>query len=387
MSMTAIRLERYVLQSKARQLLPKERVSRCLRAIAFKPLGVRIFHTPLLGSAHYANLVTCASLWHCPICASKISERRRLILQPFVDNWREMYGGSVLFLTLTMRHRNREPLKRVLAGIIGGSVSLRSGGWWSKFCLTFGIVGLIRALEITYGKNGWHPHLHYLIFTCQQIDLPVFLHEMRVHWRQVLALHGRSASYERGADVSFVDSSMPSYMLKMGLVADSEDDELAGVVVNWTAAHELTKATVKLGRNGSHSPLQLLRLAAAGDDKAAKLWQEYAITLKGHNHLVWSKGFKKFLGIENKTDKQLVDQQEEIAVLLAQIDYDQWQLVLQQELRGPLLQVASAGDALALRQWLEQHGINGVKFPDNINLNLTEDFSNERHNSSTGANG
>jgi len=162
------------------------------------------------------------------------------------------------------------------------------------------------------------------------------------------------------------------------LFAGESDDELATEVGHWTAAHELTKATVKLGRNGSHSPLQLLRLAAAGDDKAAKLWQEYAITLKGKEHLVWSKGFKKFLGIENKTDKQLVDQQEEIAVLLAQIDYDQWQIVLQQELRGPLLQVASAGDALALQQWLEQHGIVGVKFFDNVDLfSLTEDFSNE----------
>jgi len=378
MSMTANRLERFILQSKARQLLPKERVAKCLRVLSSKQTNVKVFYTPVLGSAHYGNLMTCASLWHCPICASKISERRRLILQPFVDNWREMYGGSVLFLTLTMRHRKREPLKQVLAGLIASLADLRSKRWWEKFRLLFGIVGLVRALEITHGKNGWHPHLHFLIFTCQLIDLPAFLHEIRTRWRQVLALHGRSASYERGADVSFVDSSMPSYMLKMGLVADSEDDELATEVGHWTAAHELTKATVKLGRNGSHSPLQLLRLAAAGDDKAAKLWQEYAITLKGKEHLVWSKGFKKFLGIENKTDKQLVDQQEEIAVLLAQIDYDQWQIVLQQELRGPLLQVASAGDALALQQWLEQHGIVGVKFFDNVDLfSLTEDFSNE----------
>ena len=236
MSITASRLERFILQSTARQLLPRERVAKCLRVLSSKQTDVKVFYTPVLGSAHYANLVTCASLWHCPICASKISERRRLILQPFVDNWAVMYGGNVLFLTLTMRHRKKEPLKQVLAGIVTASGALRSGGWWSKFCLTFGIVGLIRALEITHGKNGWHPHLHYLVFTCQQVDLPAFLHEIKIHWRQVLALHGRSASYERGADVSFVDSSMPSYMLKMGLVADSEHDEFAGVAVCSTAA-------------------------------------------------------------------------------------------------------------------------------------------------------
>jgi hypothetical protein len=364
MSITANRLERFILQSMARQLLPKERVAKCLRVISSKQSQVKVFHSSLLQSAHYANLVTCASLWHCPICASKISERRRLILQPFVDNWGQMYGGSVLFLTLTMRHKRKEPLKHVLAGIIAASLSFRSGGWFKSFCLRFGIIGLIRALEITYGKNGWHPHLHFLIFTCQLVDLPDLLHEIRLKWRQVLKLHGRSASYERGADISIVDSSMPSYMLKMGLVVDSEDDDLAVGVGHWTAAHELVKASVKLGRNGSHSPLQLLRLAVVGDDKAAKLWQEYAITLKGHNHLVWSRGFKKFLGLQNKTDKQLVEQQDEMAVLLAQLNYDQWQLILKQELRGPLLQVASGGDVLVLQTWLIEHGIDGVELFD-----------------------
>jgi len=373
MSIVSVRLERYVLQSMARELLPNERVYHCLRSLAYGQTEVKVLYAPVSQTSHYGNLQLCASLWHCPICASKISERRRVELQPVVDKWLDERLGSVLFLTFTMRHESKEELQSVLKGLIDSSEMFRSGKWWVKFRQRYFLAGLIRALEVTHGWNGWHPHLHFLAFTTQPVDLVPFSDQIKRHWRSVLKLHGRSASYARGADIRFVDRHVPSYLLKMGLVASEEEDNLAVEAGHWTAAHELTKANIKSGRNGSRSPLDLLRARVAGDMKAGRLWQEYAEVLKGHKHLVWSQGFREYLGLGRfQSDKALVDQQDKVAVLLAQLTLAQWQQVLKQELRGQLLTAAVSGDVVLLQDFLLEYGIINVKYNFNADVEVIE---------------
>lgn len=361
MALVVNKHEKYMLQSMAAKLLPRERVARCLRyPIAKGAQAVVVEFVPAFGSAHFANLVTCGSVWHCPICASKISERRRVELQPVVDSWPER-GGSVLLLTLTMRHTKKEPLKFVLAGLTGATDKLRSGEWWQNFVKRHAILGLVRSLELTHGKNGWHPHTHYLIFTSKTVDLYELLHAIRLRWRHVLIQAGRSASYERGADIRYVDGKVPSYMTKLGLTFSHEDDIIEDKPASdfWTATHELVKSTFKTGHEGSRSPIELLRDSMAGDGQAAKLWQEYGVVLKGHKHLVYSRGFKNFLGITDKKDSELVRESHKNEAL-TMIDFSptQWQEIINQGLRGLLLDVASMGDIEALKAFLNEYNLN-----------------------------
>ena len=70
----AIRFERYAMQSVAKDLLPNERVKICLRHVAGDNVEVRK-HLKT-EKAFYSGLMVCGSVWMCPVCASKISERR-----------------------------------------------------------------------------------------------------------------------------------------------------------------------------------------------------------------------------------------------------------------------------------------------------------------------
>jgi len=62
-------------------------------------------------------------------------------------------------------------------GTIDGLWELLSKGWgymtagrqWIQFKETFGLVGTIKAVEVTHGGNGWHPHIHVLFF----VDAPM----------------------------------------------------------------------------------------------------------------------------------------------------------------------------------------------------------------------
>jgi hypothetical protein len=107
------KLERFALQSVARLILPKTRTAKCLR-VPFRPDGsVAVLYSPAHQSASFGGLCTCSSVWVCPVCSAKISERRRLEIQAAVKAW-EAQGGSVVLLTLTHGHGPRDPLAGLL---------------------------------------------------------------------------------------------------------------------------------------------------------------------------------------------------------------------------------------------------------------------------------
>src|SRR5689334_3301163 len=69
------RLARWALQAEARTLLPDERVAHCYRRMT--RYEVDVLHDSARLTASYSGLETCSSVWHCPLCASKVSERRK----------------------------------------------------------------------------------------------------------------------------------------------------------------------------------------------------------------------------------------------------------------------------------------------------------------------
>ncbi|MFH4246966.1 rolling circle replication protein, Rep63 protein, partial [Acinetobacter baumannii] len=68
-------------------------------------------------------------------------------------------------------------------------------------------------------------------------------------------------------------------------------------VAKWGLDYEMTKGHVKRGRKESLSPFDLLQLSIEDQEifekLPSKLWQEFAISMKGARQLVWSRGLKK----------------------------------------------------------------------------------------------
>ncbi|MFY0026513.1 rolling circle replication protein, Rep63 protein, partial [Acinetobacter baumannii] len=70
-------------------------------------------------------------------------------------------------------------------------------------------------------------------------------------------------------------------------------------VSKWGIESELTKGHVKKGRNGGFTPFDLLQLSMYSETVfekyCGKLFQEFAIAMKGARQLVWSRGLKALL--------------------------------------------------------------------------------------------
>jgi len=342
----AVRLERFALQSVARSILPKARTAKCLRVPFARSVGV--FHSQAHESAHYGGLVTCASVWACPICAARITERRRRELQHAMALW-EAQGGSVALLTLTHGHSLGDRLCDLLAAeqkALHAFFSSRAG---HRLMSALGRVGHVRAWEITHGRlrernNGWHPHFHLLLFLeIQHGDLSGAEEWGYAIWLNACRLAGLPLPDRRHGITIQDGANAAAYVAKFGQEAPK----------SWGLDAEMTKGHTKRARDGE-TPFDFLRSCLLQDDpQARRLFREYAECFKGKRQLVWSRGLRDLLGLEDLSDEDLASRQEEDAYLLANLTLDQWRIIRASDRRGEVLEVARHGDPQALNRYLD----------------------------------
>jgi len=335
----------YLLRSAARKLLsrfqavkngaeyPAYRVVRCGYSVLTQANGVQIFRALQASRAHFGGVVQCGSIWHCAVCAKKIAVRRRAELVIATNRVNEQ-GGSCGLLTCTVPHVASDQCSVVLERLQKLFDRLNAGRSASVFREQYSVIGQIRALEFTRGIHGWHPHVHSLIF-CNHVP----------QWSEV-----GEALWCRWANAAKKEYGWDLPRLAVDLRGGNAAGEYVG---KWGIEYEVAGGTLKTARGESLTPFGLLTQYGEGDKAAGEAWVEYATTVSrmGENRvnstrqLVWSRGLKKHFGINDLTDEQIAEQQEEPAVLLGSLNFEQWLKVLGQpfDARVVLLQIASVG--------------------------------------------
>jgi len=341
---------KYYLQKLSAELLPKERVASCMQIIIPGRKGVDVLYSTELERAAYGNLCACTSLWICPVCASRISEQRALLLGEGIRRAKV----TPMLLTFTMRHADGQPLAVNLAALKGAYHNLTSGRWFDAFRERFWWLASISALEVTHGQSGWHPHLHVLGLFKHKFDAEFqvnFECQLADQWVLQLQKQGADADREHGLDVKATFGEVADYVSKFGRQP---------VVKDWSAAREMTKAVVKQARTHGRTPWALLADYGNGDQNAGILFKEYSAAFKGSKQLNISARAKKLLDLANviSDDKAMAAQAlSKFELLLMTLTVDQWRRVLYSDQRQPLLEHAATGNADALRDWLLEVGI------------------------------
>ena len=274
------------------------------------------------GTAHWSGLERCASIWACPVCAAVVRAERAAEIQQAVER-HQATGGSLVFVTLTMRHGPDDALGTTLNAAIKAWQNLLRNQAWVKFRDRYGIDGYVRAVEVTHGQeNGWHPHIHALFF----VDRPLTEDEteqwrtsMFDRWSSYVVKHGGGMPTAlRGIDVRPADEDgtvVAQYLSKIQETAPETSRQAIG--------HELARGDMKSGR-GRHGrmPFELLDGATKRD---AALWIEYVEATKGRRAITWSKGLRDRLDLdEERTDEQVIQdaEQENLRVLIPAASYD-----------------------------------------------------------------
>ena len=300
------RIHEYLLQDQSAKLLPQERVCNCLKKRIDKTKPRDIKYNEERKKAHYSNVQRCGSVWTCPVCAKQITEKKRSELEKGVDVWKNKHNGCLQLLTLTFSHSVGQPLRFSIEGLKKAYKIFLETTKVKQIFKLLGVHHKIRSFELTYGQNGWHPHFHVLLFTDRMYRGTDLQTELTQLWIKSCVKAGLNApSMQHGLD------------LRDGTYAEK-------YVSKWGIEQEMTKGHIKQGRNGSYTPFDLLQYSIADatiNNRTAKsLYQEYGIATKGARQLVWSRGLKTLLGIEEKTDEELAQETEQNAITLRTID-------------------------------------------------------------------
>lgn len=344
------RLKRWELQASARELLPESRLRVCYRHRQKQTDFVRVYRRGEgeKASTYYRGLQVCGSVWSCPVCASKITEKKRQQLVRVIEQHTKA-GGGVMLLTLTVPHQRQKDADDIQNSAFWLADSLleafRSFGMgrnaWTR--LVPGYIGSVRSLEVTHTSNGWHPHLHVLVLTSRSLT-----DVQRLMLSDILHGHWGTVTLRKGFT--------PLHRVH-GLRLD--DGRQAGnYAAKWGIPEELTKAHVKQGRReDSRTPWALLAdYTLKADHQAGALFREFAEAFKGKSQLHWSRGLKALFEVEDKTDEQLAQEtNREEDILAARIGPADWSLIRRHELRGLVLELLRSSDWSAVVRLLDQY--------------------------------
>lgn len=289
----------------------RARTARC----RVRRLGKQAVQVSSDGTAvSVAGVETCSSVWGCPTCAQAIYTERAEEVKTATKGWRDRGPNHVaVLLTVTIRHQRYDNLRWLRKGVSNSWRSMWQGRRAKLLRAELGIVHTIRALEVTEGPHGWHPHLHTVCFlklreppTDDQVWTDEQVNVLRNRWidavERTLGV-GALPNWERGLTVSI--SHKDDYVAKLGL-------EIASI------------AGKRPRMEGYRTPWQLLREATDGTVSAQALWREYVDTMIGARQLTWSRGSKKAFGIRDRTDQELAEATEKPKVTVFNISGWLW---------------------------------------------------------------
>jgi len=347
----------YRLRNDARRLLPRNAfkgLHQCGLPVNGAGGSVSIVLHSETGRAHWSGTISCGSPWVCPVCARKIGARRSEEIETAAGQW-IADGGRLFFATLTVPHLRKDDLHSLMDAFAEARRRLLGSGTWRRWRYEHGVVGLIIAQEVTWGRNGWHPHAHLLVFVAGEVA-PGDLHGV------LFPLWARAVRAVGLGEVS------PG-ALHVVEVAERADVEALAEYMGagpskggwgWGLGAELAGQAVKGGQRGL-APFELLAVASGRrvvewlpQERAVALWREYAEATKGRRHLVWSPGLKALFGIADRSDEEVANEpgEGEVVAEVAAADY----LLLRERglLAEPLELVEDYGveTALAWIRWV-----------------------------------
>lgn len=343
--------------------------------------------------AFFSGVVTCGSVWACPICTMPIQEHRRMEIATILEAIYEKFKKKAAMVTLTFPHKREMALNDTIAKQKLALKYFRSGNGWTRFCKFVGFSGLVRSLEVTHSENnGWHPHTHELWVMDSWVDL-----------QKTKFKFGKKGHQKEYSIDDFILEMWKQACIKAGLLHIDTPDanqnlknevnfELRAVDIkdnarssdyfakmdeskNWGADRELAKASSKTGKKSGNHPFAILdNYRIDNDARSAQLWLEYVAAFKGKAQIYISPKLRKLVELDYLMDEQAAD--EERTQPADNIDNTflftrfEWRQIVRKRLRTKVLDMAELEDAKGINKLLAEHNIERSVITDVMRVEI-----------------
>lgn len=308
---------------------------------------VHVVSTP--NGAGFRGLAYCGSVWSCAVCSAVVRTERANELDHAVRRHFEA-GGFLLFITFTVPHRRRDTLAESYKRIRDGLNGVRQNRKGRELFAMIDRLGDVTAVEVTHGRNGWHPHLHMLLFVNGQPGddtFAAFRDGLRSEWEAIAARRGwgQRPNWDHGIDVQLVrfEQEAARYIAKV----QGED------IKDHAVALEMTRGDMKAGRRVSQlTPFEILdgyeraRIVkgARGARRWVAIWREYEDAMKGKRCIVWSNGLRAHFDLEEAlSDEDIANAEPQEVQDVVEVPRYLWRVILCLRQRAKLLEAMEKG--------------------------------------------
>lgn len=296
-----------------------------------------LWQSPESGKVGFHNVGVCGSVWTCPCCSPKINMGRRAEIAHAYEVVGTVAGSSYM-LTFTIKHGIGDDLVDLAAKFKDAMQLLQKCYIFKEITRKtalkrplrdslplLGYIGRIANLEVTYGKNGWHPHEHHLWFFRRDLtpaELVAIRNSLFTAWSDACASVGLPRPLKTikingvvkflGLDIRKALSA-EEYLTKYGsYTSEGESRER-----RWGPEKELASSHVKQARAKGRTPFQLLYDYAQGDVQAGQKFTEFAEAFRGRHQLQFSRSLRAFLLEHGQDIDQSIEGDHALASALA----------------------------------------------------------------------
>jgi len=282
------------------------------------------------------GLTTCGSVWACPVCSAKILTHRKYEVDEAITAWANQ-GGYFILETLTLCHRLGDTVAKQRKALRIGWEAITHGSF-SENHKNAGQVGYLKVTEATYGKNGFHVHIHVLRF--MKGDLPEALEDKWMtkifkKWQKSITSAGFRQPLESGHHYERV----------------YDHERLKGY---FTKGFDNPGTKKSMSKSG---PVWDVLTEAIANPKSTHtfIWRTWESESKGMRQMTWSRNLRELLGlVKELEDEEIIGQPIPILEIERQ---DVSRYGHSGKMQSQIKRHLSSGDLEAAISLLDVHGI------------------------------
>ena len=274
----------------------------------------------------FYGIARCHSAWACPYCTARVMAEKSTRIAAALEALATEHDQYAMMITMTIPHlwkmacaesftilknswrmfsraSNYKSTRYYTLKKSGETVTYKIGNdMFGKFRAQMKIKHHVRAYEFTWGRNGWHPHIHALFWAPKEIFSKATDYEvdLNARWQHCVEFQAKKYWHEQHPNESDEEINARADELFRGGNRDKHPgltiskDATGKVrritsslyVSGWSGTEELTRTDLKKANAGHYTIHQIIANAVTAEtqeksNKWLKLFTEYALATKG----------------------------------------------------------------------------------------------------------
>jgi hypothetical protein len=243
------------------------------------------------GNVYLTNLQKCGMVWLCPVCLIKLNKHKLEWLKQTLEHYSKE-RRKMSFNTLTIQHKRYSRLGDTMEQLQSIYRAVYKNRKLQSLKKQHQIEW-IYTMEITYGRNGWHPHFHFvLVSKADNSSIKEYNELFKSLYKK--EIEKRGLLYNEGVTID--------------IKGISNDKHISNYMTKQNAVYEITSNQNKTSYKASKNYLELVADYIDNGVDHTKILLEYSDATHRKRQHQTSRGFvpKDIKKMQNKTEQEIL---------------------------------------------------------------------------------